>query len=497
MRPASDLFGTALAADDLNAVLEALHIASIDLYGDSYGSWFSQAFAVRHPDKLRSLVLDGTYPVSGLNPWYPELTGAAYHAFNATCERNANCASLPGTSMDRLTALLGELRAHPFRGTGHDANGNPHDVIANPASLAYLFYGNGPVEVLYHDMDAAARALLEEGDRAPLLRLLAENGVSSSGYGSYKELSNAIFVAVSCLDYPQIYDVASPPALRFGQEAAAITGQNPAIYSPFTIGEFRAMPLFVSLLDMCLTWPSPSPAHPPVSAIPPGAVFPAVPTLALSGELDTLTPAKQGAEAAALFPNARHIVFANSFHVDALGDEFDCASAIVRRFVETLQPGDTSCAAAIPEVRTVPRFATGFRQIPPAAPAAGNSGTEADLRASAAAVLTAGDAVARWWVNTSGFGVGLRGGQAQYALDGDTVRIQLTDSAWVNDLPVSGAITWTPFENGGLVTADLSFPSPSGTASLHAAWRDKVSHPAAALTGTIGGRAIAAAMPAP
>src|SRR5262249_15516759 len=49
------LYGTALAADDLAAVLDALGISQVDLYGDTYGTYFSQTFAVRHPQKLRAV----------------------------------------------------------------------------------------------------------------------------------------------------------------------------------------------------------------------------------------------------------------------------------------------------------------------------------------------------------------------------------------------------------------------------------------------------------
>ncbi len=37
----------------------------IDLYGDSYGTYFEQVFAIRHPNLLRSIVLDGAYPLNG------------------------------------------------------------------------------------------------------------------------------------------------------------------------------------------------------------------------------------------------------------------------------------------------------------------------------------------------------------------------------------------------------------------------------------------------
>ncbi|MDP9064990.1 MAG: alpha/beta hydrolase, partial [Pseudomonadota bacterium] len=70
--PAAPLYSTAYAADDLDAILEALAVRRIDLYGDSYGTYFEQVFALRHPARLRSLVLDGAYPLSGPDyAWYP------------------------------------------------------------------------------------------------------------------------------------------------------------------------------------------------------------------------------------------------------------------------------------------------------------------------------------------------------------------------------------------------------------------------------------------
>ena len=61
-------YGTADAADDLADVVTALRIPKIDLYGDSYGTFFGQVFAVRHAGLLRSLVLDSAYPVAGTDP---------------------------------------------------------------------------------------------------------------------------------------------------------------------------------------------------------------------------------------------------------------------------------------------------------------------------------------------------------------------------------------------------------------------------------------------
>ena len=49
----------------------ALGIGRVDLYGDSYGSYAAQAFALRYPGRLRTLVLDGTYPLPGSDPAGP------------------------------------------------------------------------------------------------------------------------------------------------------------------------------------------------------------------------------------------------------------------------------------------------------------------------------------------------------------------------------------------------------------------------------------------
>ena len=39
------------------------------MYGDSYGTYFAQAFAVRHPVKTRAIVLDGAFSLGGFDPW--------------------------------------------------------------------------------------------------------------------------------------------------------------------------------------------------------------------------------------------------------------------------------------------------------------------------------------------------------------------------------------------------------------------------------------------
>jgi len=77
------------------AVLDHLGIAKIDLYGDSYGTFFSQTFAVHYPKRLRTLILDAAYFVGGTDPWYTDTNRALRTAFRLACRRSPTCAA-PG-----------------------------------------------------------------------------------------------------------------------------------------------------------------------------------------------------------------------------------------------------------------------------------------------------------------------------------------------------------------------------------------------------------------
>ena len=63
---------------DIDPLRRALGLGKIFFYGDSYGTFFGQAYAVRHPDSLRGLILDSAYP--GDDPYYRTLLPAGLRA---------------------------------------------------------------------------------------------------------------------------------------------------------------------------------------------------------------------------------------------------------------------------------------------------------------------------------------------------------------------------------------------------------------------------------
>ncbi|MEW6059778.1 MAG: alpha/beta fold hydrolase [Actinomycetota bacterium] len=481
---ASDLYGTANAADDLADVLDALGIDVIDLYGDSYGTFFAQTFAVRHPNRLRSLVLDAAYPVEGADPWWRDLTRAAVGGLQLVCERDPGCASVGGDPIHRLARLNRRIARHPIIGIAPDADGKLHRVTIDPGILIYVFWSAGYSPTVYRELDAAVRAALRpHPDVMPLLRLAREN-VYLGGGGAPKFYSQGLAEAVECNDYPQLYDMLAPPRDRSDEYRAAIRRLerlNPRTFWPFTIRQWVTSP--VEDFDSCLRWPVPDRPLPPLPEV---HTYPDVPTLVLVGDLDSVTSPEGAARVASSFPNATLVTVSNMTHVSALGDRRRCASRIVLRFVRTLSAGDTSCAADYPEIRAVDEFARRADAI----------GVGSRARRTALVVAnTVADVIARWSGMGGSSGVGLRGGT--FTTSGYvSVQWSLSRVRWVRDIAVSGTASWD--RRTGAIRADVTFTGTGAPAGrLRLAWNDFDSLAQASVRGRLNGHRVSLVIPAP
>ena len=91
----------------------ASHVDGIDLYGDSYGTFFAQTFAVRHPDLVDTLTLDAAYPIEGTDAWWRDLNRAALAAIRRSCERDPTC---HGHTIAVLRDLVRRVRRDPDLG---------------------------------------------------------------------------------------------------------------------------------------------------------------------------------------------------------------------------------------------------------------------------------------------------------------------------------------------------------------------------------------------
>ena len=488
--PRAWYYGTDFAASDITAVLEALEIDAVDFYGDSYGTFVGQVLAALYPNRLRSIILDSAYPVRPSDVWFPTDWTTAWNGVELSCVRSPSCSALGGTATGRVRQLLEYVRRSPITGTAPDGNGALQSTTLDAGALLRLIDNAGNGASIYRDLDAAARAWLDAGDSVPILRMVAE--LDTSVASDPAAFSYGLYTAVICSDYPLLYDLTMARSARNEQYRDALADARvgrPRLFAPFTFNEGIVSQAYITPLDSCLPWPAPPPSQVPGKPLPPGARFPAVPTLVLSGDLDSVTSPQDADQVTAQFPNAVHVVVPNLTHVVAGSDYLGCTSSIALKFVETLVVGDTSCVSNVRAVRTVPRFVRRSSGADPVDPVAGNTASVAQRRLAAAAVEAAGDVLARYWASVGTTGAGLRGGQFSYSSTASGYRFALDGVRWSEDVAVSGTVNWNT--TSGAVTAAVTLDQGgSRVGSLKIRWNDADLHAVAAVGGTIEGATL-------
>ncbi len=213
---------------------------------------------------MRSVVLDSAYPTYGESAWYPTQGPAMRDAFTLVCERSAACRSAGRPFLPALRKVLSVVRAHPWHGVSHDADGTKATVTVDGPTLTSVAFGATFGPPFYREMTAALRSGLR-GDHAPLLRLVAEAIGGGTDAGDPVDYSEGLDAAVACHDYPQLYDMTASPSVRTSQYAAALdrrTARNPFTYGPFTIHEYADSDW--QELDWCTRWPAAPSATRPV-----------------------------------------------------------------------------------------------------------------------------------------------------------------------------------------------------------------------------------------
>ncbi len=451
---ASDLFTTANTARDMALVLADLELGKVDLYGDSYGTYFAQSFLSRYPQLLRAVVLDSAYEARDLDPWYRTTVSTARTAFDTVCMRAVGCPG--GASWARIGQLAQRLRAHPVSGRVVGTDDALHLVTVDITALVNIVNDAGYDYEPYRQLDAAARALLDERDATPLLRLYAQDvGYDYSDYSAPADYySDGLYMAVACSDYPQLFDMRSTPAARRQQLARSVAALPADTFAPFTTAEWLRVLPYTETYTGCLTWPAPThPADPPV---PRGVPIDAtgVPVLILNGELDSLTPAAGGAHIARQIGSAAQaVVAANLVHLVALDAPSPCGPSLLQAFFAApARQLDTSCAAAIPPIRAVPEFPLVLSDLSPA----DGPAPLPTRRLAALAVAEAGDALIRYEYVDGDADQGMRGGSVAYDRHGDAT---LHDVRYTLDTTVSGTVRSTP--GGGRGTLTVTGPRGS------------------------------------
>ena len=312
-------FGTTVTAEDLDRVRQALGIARWNVFGVSYGTTVAMTMLARHPETIRSVVLDSVYPPDPILPPWSVTVAAARDAFFAHCRDDEGCRAvvpnLAATYRETLRRLADQAPIIPFpHGMGRPDDRGP----LTPTLFAFVvgrlvYYPN-----FYPGL--------------PRLILAVHDGHTNG----FSAMVAALFVAESDAE----------TGSRLSLRAAVDCRDRPRFHGPSTpSGE---VPDMTSLLGICDDWAALGP--PPL--VPRGSD---VPVLVLAGQFDPNAPPADSRRVAEMIgAHARWIEVMGMGHsVRAFSP---CAASLVSAFIENPdRVSDASCADHPPPIHFLPR----------------------------------------------------------------------------------------------------------------------------------------------
>jgi pimeloyl-ACP methyl ester carboxylesterase len=296
-------YTTTIAVDDLEEVRLALGAPRFDLIGGSYGTRVAQQYLMRHPDGVRSVVLDSPVPNQLILP-----EGLAANLESALKRDFADCVEVPacrkayGDPMSTLYKLRDALRANPHEVTFRDPRtfqSVSRMLTANSLVAVVRLFAYEPetAALLPLSIDAAAH-----GDVAPLLgqeRLLDADLAA--------DINGGMGMSVICSeDAGQLHE--QP------QDADTILGD-------ILVEQIKAQ---------CDVWPHgamPEDFHAPLRSDKP--------ILILSGSRDPVTPPEYGEEIMQGLTNARHLVLKGQGHAVFIRG---CVPKLIEEFIDDPEP---------------------------------------------------------------------------------------------------------------------------------------------------------------
>lgn len=300
-------FTTSVAVRDLDAAREALGFDQWNLYGVSYGTRVAQHYLRRFPEHTRSVILDAV--VAPQTPIGPELPLHAQQSLNALfkrCEADAGCSEAFDGLAKKTGDLFESLKATPrdvrfenlSKGSLDTLNFTDQHLAMSVRLLSYSAYGTAILPSMLYD--AAVNNNL-----APFARQVA---LQESQLGG--SMATGMHAAVICTEDAPFIDAAA---------------DRTALQNTF-LGDY----IVDAMIASCEPWP--------VGVIDDDFREPItgdVPVLALSGEVDPITPPSYAEVAISQLTNAHHIVNAHQAHTQA---PLGCMPTVITQFINTLSP---------------------------------------------------------------------------------------------------------------------------------------------------------------
>ncbi|MEX1031820.1 MAG: alpha/beta hydrolase [Cellvibrionaceae bacterium] len=307
-------YTTPYAMDDINRVREALDYDHINLWGGSYGTRAALVYMRRHPDTVRSAVLDSLAPI-GIQLPHHALVDAdtALRNLFGLCEQDAACQQRFGDLESTTRQLVADLDDRPRRVS-----------VEHPLTQERI-----QLNVSGQWLASLIRLALYQRDLGPILPLAIE----SAAAGDFRPFVLLLTLAEDLSE-----------SISIGMQITILCAEDVTRPAPEHNLE-RASILQLDMLDgmraTCEFWPR---GELPEDYFEP--VYSDAPVLLLSGELDPVTPPRWADYAGRTLPNSRHIRVPGAHHVSS---NTGCLNDLIIEFIDAPSAAnlDTECVQAI------------------------------------------------------------------------------------------------------------------------------------------------------
>lgn len=314
-------------AADVNAIRLALGYEQLNLYGASYGSHLGQAVMRDYPEAVRSVVLSSVYPLErSLFLDATTSTAGALLYLVERCETDEACShAYPDLEMV-LFEVVERLNAEPLEITLTDPlSGEEHEaVLTGDAAFSHL------AALLYQTplIPAVPQAIYDvyNGDYTLMTQLRSINLIF------LEALSRGMEFSVLCTD-----DLIGQTPEDLLAARNELPPELNSTVDPESLIEY-------SIFGICENWPVEE-----AEAWVKNPVVSDLPTLALAGEFDPVTPPEYGQLVAS------HLSRGFFFEFPGIGHDITGASACAREMAgaflnDPAQAPDASCIDEMPDL---------------------------------------------------------------------------------------------------------------------------------------------------
>jgi pimeloyl-ACP methyl ester carboxylesterase len=311
-------YTTSLAVQDLERVREMLGYERLNLYGVSYGTRVAQHYARRHPERARTLILDGVVPPQMiLGPSMALDAERALGRILARCANDPGCRDRFGDPARAYRSLRLRLDEKPVHvELEHPGSGEPWTMQFTALHLATVL-----------------RLSSYASDQAALLPLLLHAATQEN----FEPLAAQFAMLSESL----------ANLLAFGMNASVVCAEDVPFYDSVEIDRERLGETYMgteqvdALVEVCRIWPRgpmDSDLHAPLESD--------APALLLSGTDDPVTPPLYAEQARAGFADHVNLVLEAQGHGQLIAP---CLDRVMAEFVAagTTRELDVQCVRAV------------------------------------------------------------------------------------------------------------------------------------------------------